>query len=100
MILTPRANWEAKMRPYEELCRITSLADLKLIKAILEKNDIEYFVKGDPSDFLLLHTNDPMSVMVKNDELVKAKRSCWPGHKCSRPSFLIGRLNHAAIFPL
>ena len=62
------------MRPYEELCRVSSVTDLKIIKAILAKHHIEYFIKGDPFDRILLHLKDAMHVMVKYDEISKAKR--------------------------
>lgn len=61
------------MRPYEELCRIDSLTDLKLIKAFLDSHNIEYFVQGDPVNLLLFHVKDYMRVMVKYDELPRAK---------------------------
>ena len=38
------------MRPYEELCSVNSVVDLRLIKALLNKHDIEYFVQGDKFD--------------------------------------------------
>ena len=62
------------MRPYEELCSINSLADLKLVKTLLNKNRIEYFVQGDPVNIFLLHMENAMRVMVKYNELAKAKR--------------------------
>ena len=66
------------MRPYEELCSIASLADLRLVKALLNKHNIEYFVEGDPFDLLLLHIKNSIRVMVKYNELGKAKRLLEP----------------------
>lgn len=62
------------MRPYKELCRINSLRDLKLIKAVLNRHSIEYFVNGDPLDMLLLHIKEEMRVMVRHNQLPAAKR--------------------------
>lgn len=62
------------MRPYEEVCRVKSVTDLKIIKALLSRHHIEFFVKGEPFDLLLLHLKDAMQVMVKYDEVTKAKR--------------------------
>ena len=61
------------MRPYEELCRVSNIIDLRLVKSLLKKHDIEFFVQGDPFNLMLLHIKDAMRVMVREDELFKAK---------------------------
>jgi len=68
------------MRPYKELCSVTSLTDLKLIKTLLNKNRIEYFVQGDPLDRLLLHLKHAMHIMVKYSELQEAKKLIHGSH--------------------
>ena len=62
------------MRPYEELCSVNSVVDLRLIKALLNKHDIEYFVQGDKFDLLLLCVKDAIRIMVKHEEYLKAKK--------------------------
>ena len=63
------------MRPYKELCRVNRVSDLRLIKALLNKHHIEYFVQGDPFSLLLLHLKDAvMCIMVRHEELLKAKK--------------------------